>query len=54
MLAEVPVATLGEQCIHCSVRSLCDAYWDEAASDPADLATERGSTTKASSERRTA
>ena len=37
VLAEVPVATLGEQCIHCSVRSLCDAYWDEAAPDPADL-----------------
>jgi hypothetical protein len=37
VLAEVPVATPGEQCIHCSVRSLCDAYWEEAAPDPADL-----------------
>jgi len=37
VLAEVPVATPGAQCIHCSVRSLCDAYWDEAATDPADL-----------------
>jgi hypothetical protein len=37
VLAEVPVATLGKHCIHCSVRSLCDAYWDEATPDPADL-----------------
>jgi len=37
VLAEIPVATPGEQCIHCSVRSLCDAYWDEVAPDPADL-----------------
>lgn len=37
VLAEVPRATLGEQCIYCSVRGLCDTYWDEATPDPADL-----------------
>jgi hypothetical protein len=37
VLAEVPRATVGEQCAFCSVRSLCEEYWNEIAPDPADL-----------------
>jgi hypothetical protein len=37
VLAETPRATLGEQCVFCSVRSLCDVYWSEAVPGPADV-----------------
>ncbi|NMM24054.1 MAG: PD-(D/E)XK nuclease family protein [Phycicoccus sp.] len=31
--AAEPVATIGEQCAYCAVRSLCDAYWRDVAPD---------------------
>ena len=37
LAAPIPVAVLGEHCGFCSVRSLCDRYWQEGTPDPADL-----------------
>jgi hypothetical protein len=37
VLADEPVATAGDHCHLCSVRSICGAYWQSIAPDPASL-----------------
>lgn len=38
VIADTPEAVVGEQCGRCSVRMLCDAYWERAAPTASDVA----------------
>ena len=37
LAASVPIATPGDHCYSCAVRSVCDRYWQEGVPDPAAL-----------------